>query len=324
MMTQTMMAANRWKSLDFEPRRTEPQDGEKRGREDGRPGDLTRTSARPAELAGEASRLAWDPWAGPVTGIVAQARSAYLLRNYQAAVDLLEPQLSEKPALPGGQRLLGQALARVMRRPEAVEHLREAVRQDAADWLARASLSSLLLRDDRALSPPGWIEAVTHLEDILRNRPLPAVRELLGGAQWWGGQAALVVARFREAVERFEAAAHHFSAAAAESRVARAPLPVRHPAALVGQAVALLSAGKTEAAQRLFSRQPATSRASAEPLNRFAAHLYEFCEALVLLPEAERSGAAAELREVVAAVRLEVGFYDGRQAVSLAWVSGAG
>jgi len=149
------------------------------------------------------------------------------------------------------------------------------------------------------------------------------MRELLGAACWRYGQAALAGGRLPEAASCFGRAVSEFEAAARESRAAAAALTVRRSTSFVGQAAALLSAGRVEAAQQLFSRSSLSGVHSAEPLARFAASLYSFCDELAGLPREEVIQAAAALREAVLAVRLEVGFYDGRQAVSLAWVSGS-
>src|SRR5437870_2430482 len=186
------MAANRWKSLDYEPPATGREEGATGRRGDGATGRGERTSVRPEGVAARERRSPAEPWSDRLSGVVAQARSAYLLRNYQAAVDLLERRLGEEPALPGGQRILGQALARLNREPEALERLRAAVGHTAEDWLARASLASLLLRSDDhgPHTPSAPVEAITHLQEALQIEPLPALRELLGAAEWCAGQDA--------------------------------------------------------------------------------------------------------------------------------------
>ena len=230
------MATNRWKSLDY----AAPSNGKSAGQA-GRPPDRATSEAETVTdergaPEGALGPISTDPWSGRLPGVVGQARGAYLLRNYQAVVDLLEPQLTAEPELPDGQRLLGQALARLHREPEAVERLREAGRQSLQDWLARASLASLLLSGasgvdlpigeasanprngpdaDRKVgatnnpNPPvcslqsNLTEAVTSLQTALDIAPLPAVRELLGAACWRYGQAALAGGRFPEAASRF-------------------------------------------------------------------------------------------------------------------------
>src|SRR5262249_18436827 len=117
-------------------------------------------------------------------------------------------------------------------------------------------------------------------------------------------------------------AAAEFAAAAELSNLARQALPARQAAAYVGQAVALLLAGESEAAQRLFSRTSTMVTTSDDPISRFAVGLYELCEELQLLSASERAETTAALREVVLQTRLIVAFYDGRQAVSLGWHSG--
>jgi tetratricopeptide (TPR) repeat protein len=261
---------------------------------------------------------------------VTQALGDYMLRSYQAVVDLLEPRLHEDPALPGGQRTLAHALARLNREPEAIAHLREAVRQSPSDWLARASLSTLLLRSqEESVTPASHQvirstapEAVAHLEAALVAEPRPAMRELLGAARWRAGQEALQSGHDSEAARQFAAAGAEFLAAAEASGAARMALPARQSAAFVGQAVALLRSGRTEAAQQLFSRSKAPGIAAGDPLGRFAAGLYELCEEWARVPAAERLEAAEALRELVLQVRLAVAFYDGRQAVCLAWTGG--
>src|SRR4051794_24224632 len=111
------MATNRWKNLDY----ATPSSGKSAGqvarspdRETGGAETVT-DERRAAESA--IGLIPTDPWSGRLPGVVGQARGAYLLRNYQATVDLLEPQLTAEPDLPGGQRLLGQALARLHREP---------------------------------------------------------------------------------------------------------------------------------------------------------------------------------------------------------------
>jgi hypothetical protein len=331
-----MMAANRWNNLDFErpPARRDDEAAGGRGDRDrsaatpgGRQGDPTqpvevRTPEHLNTQTPEYLNIVLPP-------VVTQALGAYMLRSYQAVVDLLEPRLRDDPELPHGQRTIAHALARLNREPEAIDRLREAIRQSPSDWLARASLASLLLRSqDESLTPSGHHvirssvpEAATHLEAALATAPRPALRELLGAARWWAGHEALQSGRDQDAARQFAAAGDGFAAAAVASGAARMALPVRQSAAFVGQAVALLLAGQTEAAQRLFSRSPVPGVTAGDPLGRFAAGLYELCDELARVPAAERLEAAA-LREVVLQVRLEVGFYDGRQAVSLAWTGG--
>jgi predicted Zn-dependent protease len=341
-----MMAANRWNNLDFERPSERGGDGAtQRGGEGatGRRGDGAKrradvpdperpnapgarppllSASRPKRSSPAPERLNTD-----LPPVVTQALGAYMLRSYQAVVDLLEPRLRDDPALPGGQRTLGHALARLNREPEAIDRLREAVRQSPADWLARASLASLLLRAQDEPLPSSHhsiipSSAAAHLEAALAAAPRPALRELLGAARWRVGQEALQSGYEQEAVRQFAAAGAEFAAAAETSRAARMALPVRQSSAFVGQAVALLLAGQTEAAQRLFSRSPVAGVAANDPLGRFAAGLYELCDELARVSAAERLEAAAALREVVLQVRLAVGFYDGRQAVSLAWTGG--
>jgi len=136
------------------------------------------------------------------------------------------------------------------------------------------------------------------------------------------GQEGLQFGRHPEAARQFAAAGAEFAAAAETSGAARLALPVRRSAAFVGQATALLLVGHTAAAQRLFSQSPVPGVAVGDPLGRFAAGLYELCDELARVPAAERFEAAAALRDVVLQVRLAVGFYDGRQAVSLTWTGG--
>jgi hypothetical protein len=254
--------------------------------------------------------------------VVTQARGIYVLRNYQAVVGLLEPQMVTRPDLAGGQRVLALALAWLDRREEAVERLGEAVRQSRSDWLARASLASLLLGSpDAALRP----DPVALLDEALATAPpasQPAVRELLGAARWRTGQEALRAGREREAAREFAEAGRQFARAAQASGAARLELPARQSASFVGQAVALLLAGETEAAQRLFSAAPLPRVAATDPLSRFAAGLYELCEELARAPAEERIEASSELRQVVLETRLAVGFFDGRRAVSMAWQIG--
>ena len=328
-----MMARNRWKSLDYEPP-VHRGDGVVGGR-----GDRATSPREPVRTP-----VVSDGGLAPVVG---QARGAYLLRDYPAVLDLLEPRLCEEPDLPGGQRILADALARLHREPEALERLREAVRQSPADWLARASLASLLLRscDETIRSSSSHpltlsiaTEAVTHLQEALAAEPRPALRELLGAAHWRAGQETLRGGQYRKAERHFAAAAAEFRAAAAASGAARVALPARRSSAFIGQAVALLASGEVEAAQRLFSRSTMSglgevrrhglrqdrgpSHGADDPLVRFAAGLYELCEELMRLPPAERREAASSLLDLVLAVRLAVGFFDGRQAVSLLWAGG--
>jgi len=339
-MTQRIMAANRWKSLDYE----RPAGGR-----DSKAGSCEAEAAvgdsRPAAPRLQLAPPA-DPWREPLVGVVAQARGAYLIRNYSVAVDLLEPRLREQPDLEGGQRILGLALGRLHHELESMERLRESVRQSQEDWLARAALASLLLRGDHARlavagyrpgipssgscgapdgsphAPTGVLEAITLLREALSIALLPAVSELLGAARWRAGQDALRERRFRLAARLFGAAAADFSAAARKTGAARAALSLRQSTTFVGEAVALLCAGELETAQRLFSRSPVLGLSAAEPLSRFAARLFEFSGELGRLPPPDRSEAVAALREMVLAVRLEVGFYDGRQPVCVAWTGG--
>jgi hypothetical protein len=270
---------------------------------------------------------------------VAKARGAYLMRSYQVVVDLLEPRLQEQPELPGGQRVLAQALARLNREPAAIERLRRAARQETGDWLANASLASLLLRPSAPVSkwPPAAggssapvsaaADAVGCLEAAIAAAPErahPPLRELLGAARWRDGQELLRAGEAAAAARQFAAAAQEFTAAAAASAVACRALPDRQAAVYVGQAISLLLADQPEAAQRLFSRLCIPGTGAQDPVARFAAGLYELCDALAGLPAADRAAAAETLRAVVLDTRLEVGFYDGRQAVSLVWLSGIG
>src|SRR3954447_2398438 len=120
------MATNRWKNLDYAAPSKSTSVGQV-----GRPPDRATGGAETVTDERGAAEKAigltpTDPWSGSLPGVVGQAKGAYLLRNYQIVVDLLEPQLAAETNLPGGQRLLGQALARLHREPEAVERLREA------------------------------------------------------------------------------------------------------------------------------------------------------------------------------------------------------
>jgi hypothetical protein len=259
----------------------------------------------------------------------------------------LEPRLREAPNLAGGHRILGLALARLQREPDAAEQLRVAVRQSGQDWLSQAALASLLLRGDPVPPPPArgshsdlrslpsWAaadadpdthtsatEAIALLREALAVVPSPAVNELLGAARWRVGQDALGESRFRVAAQQFRSAAADFNAAALRTGTARAALPVRQSTSFVGEAVALLCAGETETAQRLFSCSPVPGLCNAEPLSRFAARLFEFCEEFGRLSGEDRSEAVGALRDVVLSVTLQVGFYDGRQPVSMAWTGG--
>jgi tetratricopeptide (TPR) repeat protein len=312
------MTTNRWDSLDFEPH---PRSG---SRKDGGTGKRERGSTGPDPQQP-------TPDSSPLPPEVVQAQSAYVLRNYPLVIELLEPRLLDFPGLPGGQRTLGFALARLNREEEARERLREAARQSSADWAARASLASLLLRIHseanfppplRAASSSPAAEAVAHLEEAVAQGPPPAARELLGAAHWSCGRDALASRRDREAARQFAAAAEQFQEAAELSGVARRALPARQAAAYVGQAVALLLADEPDAAQRLFSRTPRANVESSDAIVRFAAGLYELCEELRHLPVPDRAEAADALREVVLQTRLVVGFYDARQAVNLAWHGG--
>lgn len=341
MMSKNIMPGNRWNNLDFMPPVRRPGGAEK-----GRRGGEPRGTAEPSgggipipvpRAAVEASHAAVTALLPPE---VAQARSAYLLRNYAMVVELLEPRLQEDPELPGGQRLLGQALARLNRPVEAAERLREAIQQAPVDGLARASLASLLLCSrseclsasalpflSTSLTSSLTSEAVTQLEAALAepaSAPVArsALHELLGAARWACGQEALREGSDPEAARQFAAARVQFAAAAQRSGAARRALPQRQAAVFVGEAVALLLSGQVEAAQRLFSRSRVPAAAARDPVGQFAAGLYELCEELVRLPAGERTGAAAPLRGVVLETRLAVGFYDGRQAVTLAWLDG--
>jgi hypothetical protein len=273
---------------------------------------------------------------------VGQAIGAYLVRNYQAVVDLLEARLGEEPELPGGQRTVALALARLNQEPEAVDRLREAIDQSPGDWLARAALASLLLRSKEAAgTSPSQTgrggsgaaaacvpvrsladEAAGHLEFALAAEVRPALRELLGAARWRVGHEALHGGRYRGAAREFAGAAAEFVGAAEASGAARQALAERHTWTFVGEAVALLLAGEPEAAQTLFARSPVRGAGRGHPLARFAAGLYELCDELVRATMVERSEATLALRDVLLGIRLEVGFYDGRQAVSLAWAGG--
>jgi hypothetical protein len=329
-MTEDIMAGNRWENLDFEPPRS--------AKGASAPVPLSGTEAASHdEAAADPHGLAEPPPpsnsaiapAEVLCPVVLQAQGAYFLRDYQAAVDHLEGPLLRDACLAGGQRLLGQALARLNREPEAVERLAEAVRQSGSDWLARSSLASLLLRSpappSSALPPEAGsagrllVEALGHAPEMSR----PAVRELLGAAYWQEGQECLRLAPGREAERRFGAAATEFARAADESASARRELPPRQSAALVGQAVALIVGGAPEAAQRLFSLSRLPPAPPTDSLCRFAAGLYELCEELTFLPADERSPVVEALRDVVLQTRLEVAFYDGRAAVSLCWWAGA-
>src|SRR5205085_2562578 len=154
-------------SLDFEPRqRCNPRNEAASKQPQSRV-----TGADPQRPALDASTLPPE---------VVQAQSAHVLRNYPLVVELLEPRLHECPELPGGQRTLGFALARLNREEEARVRLREAARQSPADWAARTALASLLLRVntdlDAPLLPPDassspTAEAVTHLEAAVTQSP---------------------------------------------------------------------------------------------------------------------------------------------------------
>jgi hypothetical protein len=322
-MTANIMAGNRWINLDFDqPRLRESADPESAGVP---PASTCGQDARAPRRSTEAPASAPSDSLPPV---VLQAQGAYLLRNYQAAIDLLERPLQVVPVLEGGQRVLGQSLARLNREPAAIERLREAVRHSATDWLARASLASLVLRSPIPPSEagaPGEVSAESLLEAAVPLAPARAqgqIRELLGAARWCAGQEALRDGRAREAERRFSLAGAEFARAAAGSPAARRELPQRRAASLVGQAVALLLAGEPEAAQRLYSRTPLPPVAPTDPLSRFAAGLYELCEEMTRLSSEDQAPAAEALREVVLETRLAVGFYDGRSAVSLSWWNG--
>ncbi len=234
--------------------------------------------------------------------------------------------------------MLSQALARLNREGEAIERLRQAARQEPADWLALASLASLLLRAPapvgkeapsaaRGASSPEFpaAEAAGHLKAALAvapERAHPPLRELLGAARWQEGQDLLRTEDEATAARRFAAAGEEFTAAAAASAAARQALPDRQAAVYVGQAISLLLADQPDAAQRLFSRLCPPGAGAQDPVFRFAAGLFELGDELSRLPAAERKEAAAPLRGVVRETRLAVGFYDGRQAVSLVWLGG--
>jgi tetratricopeptide (TPR) repeat protein len=345
------MAGNRWKNLDFEPpsRRGEGETGRQGEGATARTGNRGAEGGarRPEQLGPSKGAVSRAPEClnADLPPEVTQAVGAYLLRNYSAVVALLEARLEDEPALPGGQRTLGLALARLNRAPEAVDRLRAAVRQCPSDWLARASLASLLLRSDGEETVPprhrgaadedvttrssgpqakrsSAAESAEHLQAALGAAPRPALRELLGAARWRLGQEALRAGEYREAGRAFAAATAEFTGAAEVSGAARQALPVRQSSAFIGQAVALLLAGELEAAQALFARSPLQGAAAGHPLGRFAAGLFELCEELARAPVAERIEAAVSLRDMVLNVRLAVGFYDGRQAVSLAWAGG--
>ncbi len=260
----------------------------------------------------------------PVDRVVAQAQGAYWLRNYQTAADLLEPLLTEAPERPGARRVLGQALARLNREEEALRCLSGAVCREPDDWLARASLASLMLRRGEPAAGSTAGDAVAHLTRAQVSAPAgaaTAMHELLGAAEWRAGQEALKQGHDREAARRFAAAGTQFERAAAATATARRERPARSAAAFVGQAVALLLAGETATAQRLFSRLSG-SCTETEPMVRFAAGLYELCEELAQVTVEERAATAAALRTVVLETRLEVGFYDGRWMVNLVWHGG--
>jgi tetratricopeptide (TPR) repeat protein len=324
-MTEDIMAGNRWENLDFDrPRRPE-----------GLPADAPLAARSAADRDARASPT---PCAheGTLSGpaacreeqlpvVVVQAQGAYLLRNYQAAVDHLDAPLRQDPELAGGQRLMGLALARLNREAEAVDRLQQAVAQSASDWLARASLSSLLLRTPSLATDRRPVVAL--LEEAVTAAPRSsraAVRELLGAAHWRSSQELLGEGHPREAERQFARAGEEFARAANESMSARPHLTARLSAVLVGQAVAFIAAGAPEAAQRLFSRTPVPRTPSADPLCRFAAGLYELCDELAPVSAEERAPAVEALRQVVLQTRLEVGFYDGRGSVCLAWWSQPG
>jgi tetratricopeptide (TPR) repeat protein len=333
-MSTIIMAGNRWNHLDFEPRRRNAEAGaadRRAPRESPEANDTTPDRPRHGQWPGVPSPSAVSAAESldVLPPVVVQAWGAYLLGNFPAVLDLLEPRLREQPDLAGGQRVLAGALARLNREEEAIEHLREAVCRAPQDWLARASLASLLLRAEDGIAALGpkvspASDAAAHLEAAMATASeasRPVVQELLGAARWREGQTALARGACREAGRLFAAAGRGFERAAARSGAARLELPARQAAAFVGQAVALLLAGEAEAAQRLFSRT-AFSVTAAQPLVRFAAGLYELCEELAGVPPDERAGVATALPEVVLATRLEVGFYDGRRGVSLFWRGG--
>jgi hypothetical protein len=130
------MAGNRWDNLDFDP----PSSERGRAATSRRGGPHETTADLPDDRKGAESATV-----PPVPSSVMQAQNAYAVRNYQMVIDLLESRLESQPDLAGGQRVLAQALARLNREEAAAVRLREAVRQSTNDWLARASLASLLL-----------------------------------------------------------------------------------------------------------------------------------------------------------------------------------
>jgi tetratricopeptide (TPR) repeat protein len=305
------MARHRWDNLDFDPPSREPSNRS--------------ASQRVAESAGDVlldRPLDHHAPAAPLALCVIQAQSAYALRNYPLAVELLEARLGQEPDLPGGQRVMGLALARLRRDDEAIARLQEAVQQSEGDWLARTALASLLLGVPEQAGLPS---PVALLGDALGTAPSAqraSMRELLGAAYWRAGQAALAGRQDRKAAQEFARARREFAAAAAASGAARMEEPARQAAAFVGQAVALLHAGETEAAQRLFSSEWRPQTSAAGPLTRFAAGLYELCDALRLASPEERNQASDGLRQVVLDARLAVTFFDGQRAVSLTWLPG--
>src|SRR6476620_745863 len=113
-MTGIIMAGNRWDNLDFEP--------PSRGRHDAVQSDVgDRPPVQTGSTSAPDSPLHATQEGELVAPVVTQARGVYVLRNYQAVVDLLEPQLATRPDLAGGQRVLAHALAQLDRKEEAIE-----------------------------------------------------------------------------------------------------------------------------------------------------------------------------------------------------------
>src|SRR5215212_2902789 len=116
------MAGNRWNNLDFNPPGCaenapaagplSPPGGAASGPAPADPGSKVGANHLRREADHE------DPVAA---AMVRQAQGAYFLRNYQVVVDHLEEPLRLNPGLTGGQRLLGQALARLNREAEAIQ-----------------------------------------------------------------------------------------------------------------------------------------------------------------------------------------------------------